>query len=294
MKKVLLYSYRLTKDFYWNVQQRLYLLVHNAYYKRWYRYPLGLKKSSAANYISRYDDAIANIPSSVAEVEASTRFSIDLSFFNDLAKHIQISAKNSPADFSHGRILYCLVSSYINKLSLESDPDNISFTILETGTAKGFSSIIFAKALYDHGVLGKVISFDIIPNESSQYWNCLTDHIQNKPQTRQELLSKWSILVNSFIVFVQGDTNVTLSQISCGRINFAFLDGAHKYNDLIHEFSIVAKSQISGDVIVCDDYNINLFPGITKAIEKSCIRHNYQKQLIPLRSGRSLAVCTKV
>ena len=52
------------------------------------------------------------------------------------------------------------------------------------------------------------------------------------------------------------------------RINFAFLDGAHSYEDVLFEFNIIEKHQEQGDVIVFDDYNEKLFPGIVKAVDK--------------------------
>ena len=49
-------------------------------------------------------------------------------------------------------------------------------TILETGTARGYSSICMSKALNDRKQKGKIFTIDILPNNKKMYWNCIEDH----------------------------------------------------------------------------------------------------------------------
>jgi len=76
-------------------------------------------------------------------------------------------------------------------------------------------------------------------------------------------------------------------------VNFAFLDGAHTYNDVMFEFSQIKDKQIKGDVIVYDDYSPNLFPGIVSAVDDICKTHNYKKEVLVSEENRAYVVATK-
>ena len=96
------------------------------------------------------------------------------------------------------------------------------------------------------------------------FWNCAADHT-NGDQSRHNLLNDWADLTERYIIFMQGFTKHILPKISLTRINFAFLDGAHTYKDVMFEFNAISKRQKNGDIIVFDDYNEKHFPGIVKS-----------------------------
>ena len=132
----------------------------------------------------------------------------------------QTCIKKSDLNYNHGRILYSLLSRYI-----ESNREKkINITILETGTARGFSAICMSKALNDRNSNGKIITLDCISHNQKIYWNSITDFEGKKD--RSELLQKWSNELSN-IIFLQGWNLDILSKIGVERINFAFLDAQH-------------------------------------------------------------------
>ena len=67
------------------------------------------------------------------------------------------------------------------------------------------------------------------------------------------IYKKWSDLVEKYLVFVSGYSQIVLRQLGLKRVHFAFLDSGHKYTDLHHELEYVAARQEAGDIIVCED-----------------------------------------
>jgi hypothetical protein len=77
-------------------------------------------------------------------------FFINKLWLDNLALHTQITIKKSELCYAHGRVLYTALSYYLSKQPLSFRSQRI--TIWETGTARGFSSLCMAKALYDNAL----------------------------------------------------------------------------------------------------------------------------------------------
>ena len=216
-------------------------------------------------------------------------YSIDQEWFHDLALHTQVVVKKSELCFQHGRLLYAELSKYLS----DHPPPNVGdrFTIWETGTACGFSSLCMAKALSDQGVPGTILTFDFLPHRTPMYWNCIDDHDGIK--TRAELLQPWNDLVERYIIFHQGDTRLEMPKVQVERIHFAFLDGAHTYNDVLFEFSQIRDSQRPGDIIVYDDYSPKQFPGIVRAVDHICKEYHYHPNYLRANKLRGYVVAQK-
>tara|TARA_Y100001960_G_scaffold331613_1_gene429158 strand:+ start:1076 stop:1891 length:816 start_codon:yes stop_codon:yes gene_type:complete len=218
--------------------------------------------------------------------EIETGYAIPKSWLSDLALHTQVVVKKSPLCYAHGRVLYSALSRY-----LETAPKSESVNILETGTARGFSSLCMARALADMNRVGKVVTFDTLPHRMPIYWNCIDDLERKK--SRQELLKPWEDLVQKYLIFIQGDTRTTLSRVNIDRVHFAFLDGAHDRADVRLEFDHIAAQQRSGDVVLFDDYTPTQYPGIVAAVNEICQRFNYVPEKIFAHSGRGYVVAVK-
>ena len=208
-------------------------------------------------------------------LEIKKGFSIDRLWLNELALHTQVVIKKSKLNYAHGRVLYSVLRDYISK----QKEQNKKINIIETGTARGFSALCMAKALSDSKFEGTICTIDVLPHLKKIFWNCASDHIVGQ-QTRNELLSNWSELLEKYIVFIQGYTRVVLEKIAMKRVNFAFLDGAHTFEDVLFEFNILSKFQHKGDILVFDDYNEKKFPGVVKAIKHIENEGNYEILLI--------------
>ncbi len=234
--------------------------------RHWHTFPFGDEiRADEKKYLSLWKKEKESSYPEMDEFELKTGFSVDTEWFHNLALHTQIVIKNSPLCYQHGRILYSALRAYLQRNKNES-----SVTIFETGTARGFSATIMAKALSDEGKSGKIITFDVLPHRVCMFWNCIDDH--KGAQTRAELLSPWRNVIDPYLVFVEGCSRVNLPKIQSDHINFAFLDGAHSYNDVAFEFETVAARQVAGDMIVFDDYNPRNFPGVVKAVDEGCAK----------------------
>ena len=144
----------------------------------------------------------------------------------------------------------------------------------------------------DRNVGGKVITFDIIPHEVQMYWNCINDHLPGAVK-RSKLLDKWKALVDDYCIYIEGDSRLMLNKVHAGRINFAFLDGGHTYEDVCFEFENISPKQHAGDVMIFDDYNQDDFPEIVQAVDQMINKHRYSKEIISLSGSRCLAICQK-
>jgi len=200
----------------------------------------------------------------------------DFEFLNDkkeidnFALHLQICIKESKPLYLHGYVISSALNKYIN-----DNKEINNFIILETGTARGFSALVMANILKKNNVNGKVYTIDRLSHKDKVYWNCIDDHDNDAPKSRHQLLDRWADLRDNYCDFLTGDSNSIISNLNLDRIHFAFLDGAHFYKDLINELNFVEKKQIKGDIIVCDDYTINQFPEICKAIDEFLKRGLY-------------------
>jgi hypothetical protein len=259
----------------------------NAY---WYNHPFGKEpKASREKYLKLAEEVRVKEYPQINKYEKQIGHSIDSEWLHDLALHTQIVIKDSPLCYAHGRVLYAALSNYIEEHPPATPTDRI--TIWETGTARGFSALCMARALKDQQRAGTIVTFDVLPHRTSMYWNCIDDCEDRK--TRAELLDPWKNLLQEYIIFHQGDTRTELPKIQAGRIHFAFLDGAHSYEDVIFEFSQIRELQQPGDIVVYDDYTPQQFPGLVRAVDEICTKNVYQRIDLQAHAGRGYVVAEK-
>lgn len=267
-------------------------LVDRMAYLQYYNQPLSSSPvSNIENYYKLAKEAEANTYSieDVDLLEKENGFSINKKWLNSLAFHTQIVVKKSELNYAHGRVLYSVLRSYLATIK----QDNKNVNIIETGTARGFSSICMAKALSDSEFEGSICTLDVLPHFKNMFWNCAADHTKGH-QNRHDLLSDWNDLTERYIIFMQGFTKHILPKIGLSRINFAFLDGAHTYKDVMFEFNAISKRQKNGDIIVFDDYNKKHFPGIVKAVNYIHREMNYNVKLVRNKNSfRDYAIAKK-
>ncbi len=230
--------------------------------KRLPKYPFGKTiRGSKDQYIELHEKGILNINHEILDFQNSTGFAVNNEWFKHLTLYTQTCIKNSDLNFNHGRLLYSSLSKYIND-NFKNKKD--SLTILETGTARGFSSICMSRALIDQEQTGIIISIDCISHEEEIFWNSISD--LDGPKTRANLLSLWKEEISK-IFFIQGWTTTVINRLGINRIHFAFLDAQHTKDDVLKEFQFVYKKQIKGDLIVFDDVTQGHFEGVCKALD---------------------------
>lgn len=253
---------------------------------RWFNHPFTKSPlASAETYRKLFTEIKDSKYEKVEEWQKTCGFRIDQKWLLDLALVTQVVIKKSPLCFQHGLILYSSLRKYIK------DSKSPYINIIETGTARGFSSLCMAKALNDSAADGKILTFDVLPHKTKMYWNCIAD--ANGTHTRAELLSSYQNLLDRYLIFVQGDTKVSLKRTELSRIHFAFLDGAHTFKDVLLEYEYLKDKQKTGDIIVFDDYSKDAFPGVVKAVGSICKTYHYEKQIISSEKNRAYVVATK-
>lgn len=242
-------------------------------------------RQSKEFYLKIFENAKKQNFLAIDKFEKEYGYSISKDWINNLALKTQIVEKKSEINYQHGRLLYTLLSDYINK---HEKKENI--TIFETGTARGFSSICMSKSINDYNANAKIITLDFLPHNEKMYWNCIED-IKSK-NTREDLLRDYYYeLLN--IIFLQCKTNNFLEKIGLNRINFAFLDGSHTKKDVIAEFNYVSTRQIKGDIIVFDDYTPNHFTEIVDAINFIKTSNKYSFKTIFSGEDRGYVIALK-
>ncbi len=219
-------------------------------------------KGTPETYLNLWEHAKSQVYPEIDAYEEEVGYKIDLDFCNNLGLHTQVCIKGSNICYAHGRVVYSTLRKFI------ADNPQDFYTVMETGTARGFSAVCMAKALDDAKVKGSITTYDIIPHNQLLYWNCIDDHKKGL-QTRQQLLEPWKGLLH-YIRFITGDTKTTLKR---SEVDFAFLDGGHTYEDVCHEFNRLVNPK----VVVFDDYTPHQFPGVCKAIDETPLNKRYLK-----------------
>lgn len=229
---------------------------------KWNDYPFGRQpKAPRERYLELFESARNESYPTVDEIEQEIGYAVDRAWLDDLALHTQVtikSYKGSSVAYPHGRLLYSTLRKYI------ADSGEKYIQIVETGTARGFSSLCMAKAIVDAGADGRIFTIDLLPHAIPMYWNCIDDHEGAK--SRSQLLEPWRDLERK-IVFLQGNTIELLPALGIDRVNFAFLDARHTAPSVLAEFETVESRQKKGDVIFFDDVTPAVFPGVVKAVD---------------------------
>jgi predicted O-methyltransferase YrrM len=255
-------------------------------YKRFYDFPFGkIPKASVSKYNALWNEEKNNNYEKIDHFENNNGYQIDKEWFHDLALLTQVVIKDDDLCYQHGRLLYSVLSKYI------SENKNNSVNILETGTARGFSSLCMAKALADSRQAGKIVTFDVLPHDVAIIWNCIAD--EKGPMSRSELLNNYKELADDHIIYVQGDSKLQLKKVQIPRLHLVFLDGAHTFEYVMQEFEQIKHKQQKGDVIFFDDYTPALFPGVVEAVNKICDSYGYSKEVITISEKRGYAIAYK-
>ena len=175
-----------------------------------------------------------------------------------LGYETQIVIKKSDPNFNHGFLLSAELSKYIKQLSHESH-----ITILDIGTARGFSALVMAYILAKFPNQGEVITIDITGHFEKKKWTSVLDN--ENGISRQEIFDLYNY--SRRIIPIQGKSTELLQKLGLKRVNFAFIDGDHNWRSLKYEIEFIRNRQQSGDIICFDDATPSIYPDVIKAAE---------------------------
>ncbi len=261
-------------------------IIKNIYLKITGNYILKNKIGNVEKYEKIFNETL-KYPLSADLEEFFFKKNFASEFINNLAYLTQVTIKKSRIDFNHGKVIYVVLKDYLRTLK---DVKNIK--LVDIGTARGFSSLIMSKVLDELQIDAKIYTFDIIPNNKKIFWNCFADHIFGK-QTRFELLKDYRNLLKN-INFLTGQSFEQLNKLKLERINFAFIDGSHEYEDVKKDYLQISKKQTKDDLILFDDYTNNFFNGVVKLVDQVEKDKMYEVKRIISSDQRGYALARKL
>jgi len=206
--------------------------------------------------------------------EVRMGYALDRELLEDAAKVLACPLKVHPPNWQHGRVLYAAARRY-----LSYSKDEGPFTLLDIGTAKGFSALCLAWAIRDAGVEGHVATVDVIDPHGRIYRNSVAD--LDGLKTLAELLHPWA---TSSKIEASKMTGVRWLETHRERVHVAFVDGKHKGSVVEEEGRLLAARQEAGDLVIFDDVHLPEVLGAVERIEE------YFTEVIQVLPNRAYAV----
>lgn len=162
--------------------------------------------------------------------------------------------KAASPNWQHGRVIY---ATWRNYLFDGSD----SATVLDVGSAKGFSALCARWALDDSLYGGTVDSVDVMPPSARVRRN--TPAEVGSLKTLHEILEPWP---EAKRITFHESTGAGWLQKHPSRVHLAFVDGKHSYEAVKVEARMLADRQRPGDMVIFDDTQMI---GVGKAVKEA-------------------------
>ncbi len=228
---------------------------------------------SAADYARVFALECAQVYPVIDAFEAEKGFALERDRLEAAARVLACPVKVHAPNWQHGRVLYALTRKY-----LASHPEPV--TLLDIGTAKGFSALCLQWSVNDANALGAVVSLDVIDPLARVRRNTVAD--VDGPRTLAEILAPWP--ESDAITFVQSTGTAWLER-RYSRMHVAFIDGKHTGAVVHREGERLATLQEAGDLVVFDDVHI---PGVALAVEQ--LKRVYDVQILTALPERMYAI----
>lgn len=190
----------------------------------------------------------------IDDFEAEYGYAIDRQKLEDAARVLACPVKTNPPNWQHGRVIYAVARKY-----LTTQMNMVS--VLDIGTAKGFSALCFRWAIDHSGVFGRITSVDVLEPDARVKRNTVAEVDGFK--TLHEIVAPW---VKSGAIHFRKQTGVQALSESYDRIHLAFIDGKHTFEAVLEETRILAARQQPGDIAIFDDTQID---GVERAVQAS-------------------------
>jgi hypothetical protein len=207
----------------------------------------------------------------------------DKKFIEKLAYYTQLVIKKTPPNFNHGFLLYYALSKYLSSITKKD-----SLFLLDIGTARGFSSLVMSYVLQEKNFNAAIISIDKISHTKKVKWNSILD--REFGISRKDIVERFR--ESARVIFLKGKSKNILNNLNLPRVNFAFVDGDHRWGSLKTEIVYLMNNQKQGDVFLFDDYTPKIYPGVSKAV--NFLKGAYSIEIFGDVSARGYALLTKI
>jgi prepilin-type processing-associated H-X9-DG protein len=235
-----------------------------------------LTHPTAEEYARIFAEECARTYPVIDALEVECGYAIDRDRLEDMARVLACPMKANAPNWQHGRVLYAVVRRY---LAGKTEP----VTVLDIGTAKGFSALCLQMALNDAGALGAVVSVDVIDPDGRVRRNTVAE--VDGPLTLAETLAPWPMA--GAVTFLCS-SGVEWLDRHPGRVHVAFVDGKHSGPVVHKEGLLLAQRQNAGDIVVFDDVHI---PGVRLAVDT--LEPFYAVRQIDVMPHRSYAIAVR-
>lgn len=208
------------------------------------------------------------------EIEAG--FALDRAKLEGAARVLACPLKAHAPNWQHGRVLYAAA-----RRALRGQEQHA--TLVDIGTAKGFSALCLLWAARDSGVDAEVWSCDVLDPAARVRRNTVAE--VGGLKTLFETVAPWP--ESGAIQFVRATGIELLQRIAQlnQRVSVAFVDGKHSEAAVTAEATVLARLQRPGDLVLFDDAQIE---GVRAAIERA--RADYDVAMLDVLPGRRYAI----
>jgi predicted O-methyltransferase YrrM len=169
------------------------------------------------------------------------------------------------SNYERGMLLYALIAHYRPR------------AVIEFGTGRGYGTLCMAWAMADHDIDGKIYTVDILSPDTKIEWAIDWNDgrsAQNESLTwnevwKQSAPDSWL----QHIKFLTGDSSQSLRNYSGEVIDFAFIDAAHDYDGVRHDYYALLNHLGQSFGILFDDYAVKPTFGVYELIDKEVSPH---------------------
>jgi predicted O-methyltransferase YrrM len=228
-------------------------------------------QAKAFAYARIFEEERQQVYPVVSAFEEACGHAVDRTKLESAARVLACPLKTNPPNWMHGRVLYAAARQYFDAIN---PPEPVS--ILDIGTAKGFSALCLEWARIDSRILGRVTSVDVLDPNGTQPRNTIAELAA--PVTLHQILEPWP---EADAIDFRQSTGVENLRQHTGRLHFAFVDGKHSGQVVSTEAELLAKRQEPGDVVIFDDAQMQ---DVAEAIAKT--KHLYELTYLTAKPGR--------
>jgi hypothetical protein len=179
-------------------------------------------------------------------------YALDRARLESAARVLACPLKAHPPHWQHGRVIYAAVCAYAH-----ATPQTL--TVLDIGSAKGFSALCLRWAVQEARGQAVVHSVDVIDPRARIYRNSVAE--VDGPKRLVEVIEPWRR--DLFLVDFCQSTGIDWLRAHPARVHVAFIDGKHEGHVVRQEGTLLAQRQEPGDLALFDDCQI---PGVSQAV----------------------------
>lgn len=202
-------------------------------------------------YFDAFDAEAARLYPMIDAFEQTLHYRMPRERLLQMASELACPLKENPPNWQHGRIIYALARRRAGIAAMLGEVP----TFLDIGTAKGFSALCFLWALVDQVAPGNVISTDVVKPDERVARNSVAE-IDGLKTLREFVAPHMPAAMLGARLDFFSLPGMHVFKHCPPRIAGAFVDGKHKYTDVLTEAEGIAARQLAGDFILFDDVQL--------------------------------------